>query len=361
MALFLIKNNRGFSLPIVLGIIGLLAGLALGYLATVRSELSTTQAFYEGTKAGYYAECGARAAVSKLAYDAAYRTATNRTRIAALLDPLTGSSYSVICYNPTYSASSDTYQRKIESTGNNSAYASRTLTLSPVTLSPPMIGLGKYALFTGGNMTVSNNVIVTGSLASNGTITLGNGASVSDGIFPNYGFTGLAGILPSATSLLPYTDRETYSEASPALPAPPTVSGAMSVGSYYSSGDWTVPNNAIITTSEVVTIFVNGNVIFGNTCYLTGTSPGSFAILATGTVTFGNNDVLTKALVVCGGVFSLNNNAALSGAIVCGGEAAVNNNGFGFDESTYSNYSALFNYQIIDVSTKWTVTVGGYN
>ena len=207
-------------------------------------------------------------------------------------------------------------------------------------------------------MSISNNATINGSVAANGAIA--NSGHVTGDVVPNFGLVGLTSILPSATSTLNFTKTSTYS----AQPAPRTTSGAMTAGTYYKNGNYSLSNNKTITTTGIVTIFVNGNVNFDNNVILRASSTGSFAILATGSITIGNNTTMTRALVVGGGAFSFSNNAALTGAVVVGGSIAIANNGFIYDADTYTNYPDLFNFQVVpggggSGGADWTVTDNG--
>ena len=386
----IIKNRQGTILPIVIASVVVIALIAVGVLVVQRANVSTTQTESQGIKTQNRAEYDVATAVLKFKADIAaaitdsnkldstsvvkrlilpkdsntYRTSTNS--LTGVTDAQVNVKdtqnndvgyYVLKCYNDKDTVTYP-YNRLLQFTGQFGTVTK--IITHRLTLVPPgtNVGFGKYALFAGGSMSISNNATVNGSVAANGAIV--NTGHVTGDVVPNFGLVGLTNILPSASSTLAFTKTSTYS----GRPAPRTTSGAMTAGAYYKNGNYTLSNNKNITTTGIVTIFVNGNVNFDNNVIFNASSSGSFAILATGSITIGNNTALTRALVVGGGSYSFSNNATLTGAVVVGGSISIANNGFIYDADTYANYPDLFNFQVVPGGSgsgnpDWAVTDNG--
>ncbi|MFA6075707.1 MAG: hypothetical protein WC778_07735 [Negativicutes bacterium] len=355
-----VRNDCGMILPTVLCSVLIVALIVVAVLYVQRTNVATTNTQDQGAKIQFLAEYGARSTIARLtALDATYRTNTNTlagvTDVPAIsinddTEKYLGQ-YVVKCYNPLFA--SDQYQRVIDSNSEvllmGSAIAARALTVNPVVIVPPS-NLGNYVLFSDGDMTIVSSVTVEArneipplndyGVASNGLIT-SIGAVVEGEQFAKFGFVGLSAILPGTASVLPFTNGNTYS-AEKKMPA----QGDVPAGSYYMPKGWSPTKSKTFTTTGKVIVYVVGNVVFdGNV--LTATSPGTFAVIATGTVTFNNSgNQLNRVLVVTGGPFTLNNGATLTGAVVTGISATISNNGFTYDASTYQNYPELFNYHV---------------
>ena len=395
-------DDRGFSLPIVLGIIGLCAGLVLGYWSTVKSELGSTQNYYEGVKASYYAECGARKALGKLS-DGTYYSNSNTARADVSANPVdSDGKYSVICYNPTFPSSSPTYdanKRAIESIGLGNGSVSRTLVLNPITCVPPWGNMSDFALFTVGGATLTGSAAIVGSVATNGTLNLdwsahvtGNAAAntivhaaalsvaISGTATTSYNCTGLAALKPANdTSSTTVLRRSTYSALT--HPTGATLTGSdysypwhdpapvITGGNYYCPGKLAFSDSQVVTGTGPVLIYAVGDIHLGGSGHL-GKSDGTggdFMLITEGNILIDGDAKVYNTVAIAGGTITVGGSGALTGSAISfsASPAIFSGVGLTYDAATF----ALFPTVIAGLSVTspgWSggaamqITIGGY-
>ncbi|MEI6287227.1 MAG: hypothetical protein WCP79_12045 [Bacillota bacterium] len=393
-------GNRGFSLPIVLGIIGLICGLLLGYMSTSRSELGSTQAFYESATASNFAECGARAALSKL-NDTTYYSNSNKAKADVSIDPAESGKYRVLCYNPTFGLPSyDANKRAIESTGLGSGSVSRTLVLNPITCVPPWGNMSDFALFTVGGATLTGSASIVGSVATNGTLNLdwsthvtGNAAgntivhaaalsvAISGTATTSYNCAGLAALKPASdTSSTTVLRRSTYSAL--AHPTGATLTGSdysypwhdpapvITGGNYYCPGKLSFSDSQVVTGTGPVLIYAVGDIHLGGSGHL-GKSDGTggdFMLITEGNILIDGDAKAYNTIAIAGGTITVSGSGALTGSAISFSSTPATFSGVGltYDAATF----ALFPTVIAGLSvtspgwsggTAMQITIGGYS
>lgn len=379
-------GRRGFSLPVVLGITGLCIGLVLGYFATTRSEQGSMKSYYNGTKAGYFAECGARAAIGKLTYNIdSFRDLSN-SQAGTTINDASGN-YSVHCSNPLYP--SDMSRRVIVATGSGGGGLTRSLTVEPISI---QTGIGNYALFTVGGVTLSGSSSVSGSVGTNGIITLNGTSSITGNAGASsftgsgtvtgikttgYNCSGLAAMKPGESSSVSVLTRSTYSSASP--PPGATLSGSdysydyqsrvLADGTYYCPGKLNFSTSGTLTCAGTVTIYAVGDVALTNGGRLgkaDGTG-GKFLIISEGNISIIGDAKAYNVIVIAGGTLTISNSAVLigSGLSFSTSASTISGAGFTYDKTTFDAFpaveSGLSVTPLAGGTSVGTITIGGYH
>ena len=336
-------GNRGFSLPIVLATIGLIAGLLLSYMSTSRSELGSTQNYTMGTKAAYCAEIAVKAALN----DNSFIDALGVLAVDDMTSdyPLAGPVQTGGCsYKYKGKRLADDGRQKVYCVYGIGTATGATRTLAAVINGLSLLRMGDFAAASIGNLNIKNTGAIVG------------GVIVDDGsTFENHGtLTGvqttadistiLNPIKPGTSSTLPLTDRDTYSSNT----APPEPSGGVisltNNAKYYVSGNWSVPNGTTINGNAI--IYITGNLTTNGNVNCTG----NVIIIVEGTIKSSSSDTFANVVFIVGG--SINEHYGMTGSMLCFGSFDV------FGSMTYNN--AVLDTFATDTAVYRNIRIGTY-
>ncbi|MEI6287226.1 MAG: hypothetical protein WCP79_12040 [Bacillota bacterium] len=389
-------NSKGFTLPVVLVSLAMIAVIVIAGMSIQSINVTTADSQNQGIRAQFLAEYGARAAIRKLATDATYRANTNS--LVGVTDTVTISDvsgkYVVKCSNNN--PITQPLQRIIQSNGQITelgfSVATRTLVLDnpPITLieHAGTDNMGNYSFFSLGAFSLSGSAQVTGNVGTLSTTTLSgstriNGSvAASSVICPAWctitgdktsGYTSslTAAMAPGTGSTLSRLNRATYSGFS--APTGATATGSnyaydwqsrtLAEGTYYCPGTMKFSDSGSLTSTGPVIIYSVGDVQIGGS----GSLNGTFMIISEGKINVDGAAIVNKAVLISKGNFTDGGSGAVKGSVVSFATCSVSGAGFVYDQTAFDGFPDIEGQLTVtnpgwsgSGSGTWEVVVGGY-
>lgn len=307
-AYFRLKEEKGSVGMLSIVTMVLLGVVGTAYILLSSSEFSSAASYRNGVAAQFLAEAGARRAIVELDKDNSWMGVSNER----LGNGITEGSYKV----------------EVTSTGPNCTIASTGMvgnaTRKMVLRLTLFSSVFSYPLFSHSNMNIGNSDVY-GSVRSNGTINLNNGAHITKDVIAQGDVTGKQNatvggqILAHQTALpVPVYNKADFSSATVISSVDNHETLTLAEDRYYSNGEFKINGNLVGNA----TIYVAGNVLIENGAEISG----SIRMIAEGDINSKQGAKVDSGIFFSKQNINFEENSIFTGSAAASGTINISNN-----------------------------------